>query len=159
MKIHNYSPQDLESLTRAINTFKQENDKKKLYFPEEYVDISVYRKKHLGIDDVIIATENNEIKGFAIGHPKENNSRHTYWLKIVYVVPESRGKDIAKELIQKALEIASYRGYKRVQDKIAKENHSSLKLHDKLRFSRGRYESKNRQDAENFYLMTKSLRY
>jgi L-amino acid N-acyltransferase YncA len=153
-KIRTYDKnKDLEEMTEILDTFKQEMSKKHLYVHEKYADIKYYKEKFLGIADVILAEENKKIAGFAVLEQLDPPKNDTYWLTIIYVAPNHRGKDVAKGLMKKFLDTAYEKGYKKAQSKVAKENQNSVVLHRKMGFYNDHF-----LNESEFYRMTKRIK-
>ena len=149
-----YTRADIGALTETINAFKDENSKKKLNFPDVYTDVKEYKRKYLGIADVVLAVENSRIDGFAVGH--QRNTHENYWIEILYVRPETRGHGAAVEILKKLAEIARNKGYKRIQSRVSKENPETVRLHLKLGYNKGKYDD-NAKRFDEFYLMTQRI--
>ena len=157
MKIRLYQKSDLDALIQTIQVFKKENHDKRMRFPAEYVDVRFYKKKIIGVCDIFVASENGYIAGFVVGHPRGWKSTDNYWERIVYTAPDFRKRGIAAGLSRRIIDIPFYKGYRRIQSKVEKRNTESVRLHEKLRFSKGGFEGKESIYNREFYLMTRKL--
>lgn len=140
-------------MVKVINIFKEENQKRHLNFPDEYVNEKHYRKSLLNKHhDTYLAADKDEIAGYAICHPLESPHHDKYWLKIIYTAPAHRGRDLAKGMLEKIVVGAQDKGYKAVQSKVQKQNFGSLALHARLGFGKSPFPNDDR-----FFLMSRYL--
>ncbi len=82
----------------------------------------------------LIALENDKVIGFLWGYPTKGVKGTAFHLAYISVLPEARGRGVAKELIKYAEMVARDHGFNQMELIVNTENKGALSLYKKMNF-------------------------
>jgi len=138
MVIRNIREEDDEALASIIRRTLEEfgaNHPGTVYFDEAINHLSKMFQTERSTYFVVFDEENNKILGGGGIYPTEGLPSDTVELVKLYLLPETRGKGIGKQLIDKCLNYAKEAGYSKVYLESMDELSGAVGLYEKLGFS------------------------
>jgi len=138
MVIRNIREEDDEALASIIRRTLEEfgaNHPGTVYFDEAINHLSKMFQTERSTYFVVFDEENNKILGGGGIYPTEGLPSDTAELVKLYLLPETRGKGIGKQLIDKCLNYAEEADYSKVYLESMDELSGAVGLYERLGFS------------------------
>ncbi len=132
MIIKEAKPKDKKNLIKTVEELIEE-DKNLDYFPGKYKDPKYYAEEYLKKNkyNIITISEGNIVAGYIIGKKETSN---IYTVEMHYVLPNMRGRRIARKLKKSLEETARRQEFKLITSYASTDNHASIKLNENTNY-------------------------